>query len=282
MRTVSILKALPRLFFAIAVMAAPRPSPAQYPDAPLPAERFNRTEETLRDTIQNPAEAPPPTAPEHYPASEQTSAQNPAPAQTPAPQPAPAQTTTPQPTQAQTQGPPPNIENTAEAAEPLPRRDLVHWNEYQGPHFTIRVGAGFLYDFAAFAQDEQSKEQIKMLPGEKVRDARIIMGGRFPSLKLPTTWCVGVMYDGPANTFYVRQTGIQVRDPQDPQLLLPRASKRGVLSQQGHGRLRRLDHGEIHDERRDHSAAGRRYQVAWLFEAARLPVEPRLLQRCRV
>ena len=44
-----------------------------------------------------------------------------------------------------------NIENTVEAAEPLPRRDFVHWNEYHGPYFTIRAGAGVLYDFAAFA-----------------------------------------------------------------------------------------------------------------------------------
>ncbi len=47
----------------------------------------------------------------------------------------------------------------------MPRRDLVHWNEYQGPHFTIRVGGGFLYDFSAFAQDKESKEQIAVLPG---------------------------------------------------------------------------------------------------------------------
>ncbi len=116
-------------------------------------------------------------------------------------------------TPAQTQGPPPNIENTVEAAEPLPRRDLVHWNEYQGPHFTIRVGAGFLYDFAAFAQDKESKEQIAMLPGEKLRDFRFIMGGRFPSIPLPTTWCAGVMYDGPTNSWFLRQTGIMFQVP---------------------------------------------------------------------
>ena len=176
----------------------------------------------------------------------------------------------------------PNIENTAEAAEPLPKRDLVHWNEYQGPHFTIRVGAGFLYDFAAFAQDKDSKEQIAMLPGEKVRDSRIIMGGRFPSLPLPTTWCAGVMYDGPTNSLVSAANRDHVRGPEDLELLLHWAPKGGLLSQQGHGRLRRLDHGEIHDERRDHSAAGGRYQVAWLFKKAWLSLEPRLLQRCGV
>jgi phosphate-selective porin OprO and OprP len=130
-----------------------------------------------------------------------------------APPPAtPAQTPAPNSTPAQSQGPPPNIENTVQAAEPLPR-NLVHWNEYQGPHFTIRVGAGFLYDFAAFAQDKESKEQIAMLPGEKVRDFRIIMGGRFPSIPWPTTWCAGFMYDGAADAWFLRQTGIMFQVP---------------------------------------------------------------------
>ena len=120
---------------------------------------------------------------------------------------APASTT------AQPQGSPPNLENTIQAAEPLPKRDFVRWNEYQGPHFTIRAGAGFLYDFAAFAQDAVSKEQIKMLPGEKLRDFRFIMGGRFPSLPLPTTWCAGVMYDGATHSWFVRQTGIMFGVP---------------------------------------------------------------------
>ena len=95
----------------------------------------------------------------------------------------------------------------------MPRRDLVHWNEYQGPHFTIRVGGGFLYDFSAFAQDKESKEQIAMLPGEKLRDFRLIMGGRLPSIPWPTTWCAGVMYDGPTNTWFLRQTGIMFGVP---------------------------------------------------------------------
>jgi phosphate-selective porin OprO/OprP len=89
----------------------------------------------------------------------------------------------------------------------------VHWNEYEGPHFTIRVGAGFLYEFGAFAQDQQSKEQIALLPDEKLRDFRVIMGGRLPSLPLTTTWCAGVMYDAPTKSWFLRQTGIMVAVP---------------------------------------------------------------------
>jgi phosphate-selective porin OprO and OprP len=181
------------LLVAVAAMAGPQPSHAQYPDAPRPAELSNPTEETVQDTPQNSTKAPPPTTQAQTTTPTQTSTQNSTPPQT--------------------EGPPPNLVNTSEAAEPLPRRDLVHWNEYHGPHFTIRVGGGFLYDFAAFAQNTQSKEQIVMHPGEKVRDSRIIMGGRFPSLKLPTTWCAGFMYDGYVNQWFVRQTGVQFGVP---------------------------------------------------------------------
>jgi phosphate-selective porin OprO and OprP len=160
---------------------------------------------------QEPAGAPP----SNPPSKEAQNTTTKPPAQVTAAQAAPTQATpTPVATEkAGEEAPPPSIENTAEAAEPLPRRDLVHWNEYHGPHFTIRVGGGFLYDFAAFAQNQESKEQIAMLPGEKVRDSRLIMGGRFPSLKLPTTWCLGLMYDGYVGGWYVRQTGIMFGVP---------------------------------------------------------------------
>jgi phosphate-selective porin OprO and OprP len=151
---------------------------------------------------QNPTEAPANPSPEEAQNTNNTA---------PPPQPTPAATT---PTATPQKGvQEPNLENTVEAAEPLPKRDLVHWNEYRGPHFTIRAGAGLLLDFAAFAQDAASKEQIAMLPGEKLRDFRFIMGGRFPSLPLPTTWCAGVMYDGATHSWYVRQTGIMVGIP---------------------------------------------------------------------
>jgi phosphate-selective porin OprO/OprP len=109
----------------------------------------------------------------------------------------PAQTTPAQTIPGQTQvRPPPNLENTVEVVEPLPRRDLVHWNEYQcrispfGP-------AAFLYYFAALAQDKESKEQSPCCPGEKVRDFRFIMGGRLRSLLLNTTWCAGACMTPP-------------------------------------------------------------------------------------
>lgn len=194
----AILRVLLLSQIAVAATSAAQSSQAQYPDAPLPAKTsIVSMEAAARDPAQDSTEAPPPQAQSTTPGQTTGAAQ-------PPPQ---------KPTPAQTQGPPPSIENTSEATEPMPRRSLVRWNEYQGPHFTIRVGGGFLYDFAAFAQNTISKEQIAMLPGEKVRDARLIMGGRFPSIKLPTTWCAGFMYDGALNSWFLRQTGIQVGIP---------------------------------------------------------------------
>ncbi len=178
---------------AIAVMAGPQPSAAQSSNGPAAEQASNPTEETTQDITQDTTKAPRPATPAQTTNQAQTPAQNPNPAQT--------------------QGTPPSIENTVEAAEPLPRRDLVHWNEYHGPHFTIRVGAGLLLDYAAFAQDEESKEQIKLSPDGKLRDFRLIMGGKLPSLKLPTTWCAGVMYDAPTHTWFLRQTGIMFEVP---------------------------------------------------------------------
>ena len=72
------------------------------------------------------------------------------------------------------------LENTidAEESEARPTRSLVRWNEYQGPYFTMRFGAGLLLELASFAQDENSKLQIEMHPDQRLRDFRFILGGK--------------------------------------------------------------------------------------------------------
>src|SRR5438045_3821084 len=81
--------------------------------------------------------------------------------------------------------PDPTIETDIDAteAQEAPKRQLVHWNEYQGPHFTVRAGAGFLYEVAGFAQDQPSKEQFPLAFKHKVRDFRFLLAGKFPSSK---------------------------------------------------------------------------------------------------
>jgi phosphate-selective porin OprO/OprP len=92
-------------------------------------------------------------------------------------------------------------------------RKMASWQEYRGPHFTARAGLGFLVDTSSYAQDDASKEQIKMLPAQGLRDFRFVLGGGFPSLPRKVTWNVGIMYNGPTHSWVIRQTGIMVAVP---------------------------------------------------------------------
>ena len=51
---------------------------------------------------------------------------------------------------------------------PTPARDLVKWNHYEGKFFSIRVGAGLLYEYAAYAQNEASIRLHAQFGFEKV------------------------------------------------------------------------------------------------------------------
>jgi phosphate-selective porin OprO and OprP len=137
-----------------------------------------------------------------------------------------------QPQQASSQQPPPNtsprsqqttspsdsLVTTIDAGEMdddidnAPRR-MSRWNEYSGPHFIAKAGIGFLVDAAANAQDTASKEQITMFPAQRLRDFRFVLGGSFPSLSRRVTWNVGIMYDAPSHSWFIRQTGVMVAVP---------------------------------------------------------------------
>jgi len=94
----------------------------------------------------------------------------------------------------------------------VPKRQLVSWNEFEGPYATLRVGAGFLYDYVGFGQDDASKQQMNLAPTGGVRDARLIFKGRFP--KLPRlSYTIGYMYDVNAETWRFRQTGLMLEFP---------------------------------------------------------------------
>jgi phosphate-selective porin OprO and OprP len=112
---------------------------------------------------------------------------------------------------------PPTLDETPPEAgdEELatPARPLVKWNEYDGTHFTFRLGGGFLYEYAAFAQDQQSKEQFALYPTPKVRDARFVLKGRL-KLKRAVSWSSGIMWDVPTQRFLFRETGVMVDVPE--------------------------------------------------------------------
>jgi phosphate-selective porin OprO and OprP len=110
--------------------------------------------------------------------------------------------------------PPPAVEDTISAAESdAPARRLVKFNEYEGPLGSIRVGFGLLFDYAAFKQDEPSKEQFTLDDRWKYRDGRVLFTGRL-GFKRPTTWSAGIMYDADKKQWFMRQTGIMVAVPE--------------------------------------------------------------------
>lgn len=114
-------------------------------------------------------------------------------------------------------GAPPNIENTiaaGESSDEQPGRQLVNWNEYRGPWFTVRLGGGVLYDTAWYAQDDASKQQFTLTPGYKLRDARVLLRGSLPKFKRKVTWSTGIMYDAPSHSWLFRETGVMIAVPE--------------------------------------------------------------------
>jgi phosphate-selective porin OprO/OprP len=126
--------------------------------------------------------------------------------------------------------PPPTTEETQVAggssAEP-PARRLVKWNEYEGPLFTLRVGAGVILDAATFAQDDASREQFELEPDTQLRDFRVMLNGRIKTRRA-ISWCAGLMYDAGNDGWLVRQTGVQIAIPELKSHVFVGRSKEGI------------------------------------------------------
>jgi phosphate-selective porin OprO/OprP len=108
------------------------------------------------------------------------------------------------------------VDTTLEAGDgdvTAPRRQLVKWNQFDGPISTLRFGAHFMYDFATHAQDDESKQQFHLEPDQGTRDFRVIFSGRFKTER-PITWAFAYRYDGAEDDWYFRTTGIQVDLPE--------------------------------------------------------------------
>jgi hypothetical protein len=71
----------------------------------------------------------------------------------------------------------------AEADGITPRRQLVAWNHYEAPYFTLRVGFGLGYDYTAYADDADSKEQLDLNATDGLRDFRMLFKGQFAKRK---------------------------------------------------------------------------------------------------
>src|SRR5262245_46711781 len=94
-----------------------------------------------------------------------------------------------------------------------PARQLVKWNEYNGRSVYFRVGAGFLYEGAAYLQDQASKEQFSLSPETRIRDLRLILKGGFGQDR-SVTWSSGIMYEQSSGKVLIRETGVMFAVPQ--------------------------------------------------------------------
>jgi len=110
---------------------------------------------------------------------------------------------------------PATVDDTLEAGDDElaePARKLVKFNELERDFFSLRVGGGFLYEYAGYEQDEASKQQFAFSPTPKTRDARILFKGGLGASRR-VTWSMGLMYDPPTQDFLFRETGVMVAVP---------------------------------------------------------------------
>jgi phosphate-selective porin OprO/OprP len=122
------------------------------------------------------------------------------------------------------------LDNTIDAGEaenPTPVRRLISWNEYDAKLFSIRVGGGILYDYASYAQDDNSRSQFDLESQTKLRDARVLFKGKL-KFKRPTTWSAGIMYDAANGKWLFRQTGVMIDVPEIWGSIFVGRSKEGV------------------------------------------------------
>lgn len=93
-------------------------------------------------------------------------------------------------------------------SDTIPERlSFENWNQFDGALTTLKIGGGFLYEFAGYSQDETGKQQmdsadVDLEAALKIRDFRITMSGRFKTKRF-ITWKAGIMYDGPTSFWFV-------------------------------------------------------------------------------
>jgi len=103
--------------------------------------------------------------------------------------------------------------DAAEADGDLPKSAFVKFNHYDWKRFSIRWGGGFLWDYSAYSQDDDSREQLALEPKGDLRDFRVILKGKlFWPDRLSYT--LGYMYDKANEAWRWRQTGLMLKIPE--------------------------------------------------------------------
>jgi phosphate-selective porin OprO/OprP len=91
-------------------------------------------------------------------------------------------------------------------------------NEFNGPLSTFKIGLGFIYDWTAYSKDETFKQQmdsgkLDVYNRGKLRDFRVLGSGALKT-KRPISWKFAYMWDGDADAWLVRETGVTVGVPE--------------------------------------------------------------------
>lgn len=92
------------------------------------------------------------------------------------------------------------------------------WRLFPGKISTLKLGGGFLYEYATYSQDATAKQQTDSIgntlsPAFNVRDFRITASGQLKT-KRTISWKAGFMYDGPNREWLVRETGVMINTPE--------------------------------------------------------------------
>ena len=103
--------------------------------------------------------------------------------------------------------------DAGEADDATVKKKEQRWNEWDNRFFTLRVGGGFLYDFANFNQDATSAMQVTWSQTEALRDLRLTAAGKLKFMPR-VSYSIGVMWDGQYDLWRLRQTGLMFDFPE--------------------------------------------------------------------
>ncbi|EMS32631.1 porin outer membrane protein [Mariniradius saccharolyticus AK6] len=89
---------------------------------------------------------------------------------------------------------------------------------FTGRFSSLRVGMGFLYEFAGYSQDAAAMQQmdsagLSLENQFKPRDFRILVNGQLRTKRM-ISWKAGLMYDGPTREWFMRESGVTIAVPE--------------------------------------------------------------------
>lgn len=92
------------------------------------------------------------------------------------------------------------------------------WRLFPGKITSLKLGGGFLYEFAGYSQNSKGKQQMDSIGTSlenafEVRDFRLVASGQFKTKRI-LSWKFGAMYDGNTDSWFVRETGLMVNVPE--------------------------------------------------------------------